>query len=125
MSYLGENRLLKPMLSVFNLRSERNINVVCRARIATIFFVCLGKLVDRFNELQFCELTVRCVRLRMPVVTCEVTCTCSGDAHNLVLGRHSSSDRDRNLSVDVQDVEGEGKYNLIFFRFTEKIKRGQ
>jgi hypothetical protein len=41
---------------VFNLKSERKIIEVCRARIAAIFLLCLGQLVDIFKELQFCEL---------------------------------------------------------------------
>jgi hypothetical protein len=59
MSYLGEKKLLKPFCSVFNLRSERNIIVVCKARIAAIFLLCLGQFVETFNELQLRELKDR------------------------------------------------------------------
>jgi hypothetical protein len=53
MENLGLKRLLKPRLSVFNLRSERKIIVVFNASIAAIFLLCFGQQVDIFNELQF------------------------------------------------------------------------
>jgi hypothetical protein len=52
-SYLGEKRLLNPLFAVFNLKSDKKIIVVLRARMAVIFLLCLGQFVEMFMELQF------------------------------------------------------------------------
>jgi hypothetical protein len=47
------------LLQPFNLKSDRNMKVVCRAKIEAIFLVCLGQFVETLRELPFCALNVK------------------------------------------------------------------